>query len=183
MLARQWREARAPVRSIFRSEREVYSMTCDQDRVYCGSVDGHLQVFCRLSGTLLYERYCHTEDSLVPGVEGRGGVQVDVGDTVVACISDRAAQGVVSVWEREEGAPLYLGKAHGETRVFGVRVVGEGRVVSGGSDGSLVVLGPLAWGWAAVSILSNYLTSYLQVQLCCVQEGRLPSVLLQAGAE
>ena len=53
-LVRRWREARAAVRSLFRSEREVYSMTCDQDRVYCGTVDGFLQVFCRLSG----RRFC-----------------------------------------------------------------------------------------------------------------------------
>ena len=112
-LVRRWREARAPVRRIFTSHREVYSMTCDQDKVYCGSVDGFLQVFCRLSGTLLYERYCHTEDTLVPEVDGRGGVQVDTGPALVACISERAAEGVVSVWERQSGALLYLGRAHG----------------------------------------------------------------------
>ena len=143
-LLRHWKSASARVGMLLKDRcKEVYSMACDEKRVYCGTADQHIQVFCISTGELIYERYCAIEDEAVTmAVEGeeeldpRPGVQLDLGEHLLAAIT---LGGVVSIWEKHTGAQLYLDRPHGKVGVFGVRVWGE-VVITGAADASLVLL-------------------------------------------
>ena len=164
-LLRHWKNASARVDMLLKEKcKEVYSMACDEERVYCGTADQHIQVFSISTGELIYERYCAIEDEEVNvGIEGeeeglRAGVQLDLGNHLLAAIT---LGGVVSIWEKRTGAQHYIDRPHGKVGVFGVRVWRE-VVITGAADASLVLLhNRNGGGWTVgqkVSTGTSYIT-------------------------
>ena len=139
-LRRQWREADTKVRKVD-NQSNIYSLTCDNARIYCGTFNGYLEVYCITSGVLLFQRSCllgedHKSDVWMP-------VELDVGESVIACVTNR---GEVSVWSKD-GKELYKERTHGDggyTR-GGVTVTNRGFVVTGGGrfrgDSTLALIG------------------------------------------
>jgi len=168
-LLRHWRSASARV-GMLTLCKEVYSMACDDERVYCGTADQHIQVFCITSAKLIYERYCAIQEEAITmfdgqimavegedGLDPRPGVQLDLGKRFLAAIT---LGGVVSIWEKHTGVQLYLDRPHGKVGVFGVRVWGE-VVITGAADASLVLLENRNSTWAVgqkVSTGTSYIT-------------------------
>ena len=196
-LLRHWKSASAMVGTWERC-KEVYSIACDEDRVYCGTADQYLQVFCISSAKLIYERFCAIEDEGVElfdglmagegeeGLDTRPGVQLDLGELLLAAIT---LGGVVSIWEKHTGNQLYLDRPHGKVGVFGVRVwqgLTSGKVITGAADGSLVLLNNKDGTWTVgqkVSTGKSYIThldsdgdtlsvgTHTGVQLWKIEEG------------
>jgi len=153
-LLRHWKGASAKVTNLREGMcNEVYSLACDEERVYCGTADQHIQVFEIASGSLLYMRFCASEDEVIlydgqlmlneNEERSRAGVQLDLGKNLLAAIT---LGGVVSLWQKRNGDKLYLGRPHGDVGVYGVRVWGD-VVITGGADGSLVLLSNSQGTW------------------------------------
>ena len=163
-LLRHWKSSNARVGMLLKERcKEVYSMACDEERVYCGTADQHIQVFSISSAQLIYECYCAiTDEEVTMAVEGeednfRSGVQLDLGEHLLAAIT---LGGVVSIWEKHTGNQLYLDRPHGRVGVFGVRVWG-GVVITGAADASLVLLNNRNGTWTVgqkVSTGTSYIT-------------------------
>ena len=148
-LLRHWKGASAPVNNLLK-RKEVYNMACDEERVYCGTADQHIQVFDIASAKLLYQRYCASEEEVIlydgqlENEEGsRAGVQLDLGKNLLAAIT---LGGVVSIWQNQTGDQLYLGRPHGHVGVYGVHVWGK-VVITGAADASLVLLSNMQGTW------------------------------------
>ena len=166
-LLRHWKGASAKVTNLREGMcNEVYSMACDEERVYCGTADQHIQVFEIASSRLLYMRFCASKDEVIL-YDGqlmlnedeeriRAGVQLDLGKNLLAAIT---LGGVVSLWQKRTGDKLYLGRPHGNVGVYGVRVWGD-VVITGGADGSLVLLSNSQGTWTvAQKVITG--TSYI----------------------
>merc|ERR1719270_2011748 len=163
-LLRHWKGASAQVNNLLGDKcKEVYSMACDEERVYCGTADQHIQVFVIASAKLLYQRYCASEEEVIlydgqlENEEGsRAGVQLDLGKDLLAAIT---LGGVVSVWQKQTVDQLFLGRPHGHVGVYGVQVWGD-VVITGAADASLVLLSNMQGTWTVTQKVTTG-TSYI----------------------
>ena len=119
-------------------------LVADDEIIVCGySRRGVARVFDIHTGDLKYELQCN--ESLQCN-ELFDGVQLDLGTNLIASVTD---SGVVSIWNKVDGKKLYQAKHHGEhIPVFGLKVCSNTTcVISGGGDGSLVIVEPILGVW------------------------------------
>lgn len=127
-----WKNGDFDISDFVKCKRNVYCIACDDSYVYCGTVDGFIEVYHAFSGDLKYQLCCKADSSA-----GAESVQFDVGDDDLATLTE---SGTISIWNKQSGKLNYQAKHHGENiSVFGIKVFAE-NVVTGAGDGSVVLL-------------------------------------------
>ena len=143
-LIHQWKYCE-PLRTDYTYKADdVNYLVADDEIIVCGySRRGVARVFDIHTGDLIYELQC--KESL-RGNELFVGVQLDLGTNLIASVTH---SGVVSIWNKVDGKKLYQAKHHGEhIPVFGLKVCSNTTcVISGGGDGSLVIVEPILGVW------------------------------------
>merc|ERR1712059_209517 len=122
---------------LFKTERTIYFLTCDDKFVYSGTGEGFAEVHSLATGERVLELDCRSEENQEEEELGEF-VQLDVGREVLAT----AYKYNVCIWLKSSGERVYQGKHHGNQSVFGVKVTESGKVVTGAGDGSVFVLQP-----------------------------------------
>ena len=110
----------------------VNFLVCDDEMIVCGYTRGQARAYDLQTGELRFELQCNSQSMRI-----YDGVQLDLGKTVIGSVTDN---GCVAIWNKADGRRLYQEKHHGEHQnVFGIKVTDE-YVLTGGGDGSLIML-------------------------------------------
>jgi len=138
-LINQWKFSEPFVTEYGQGMMGVNFLVCDDEIIVCGYTRGQARVYDVDTGELRYQLQCNSQSLRV-----YDGVQLDLGRTVIGSVTDN---GFVSVWEKKDGSLLYQAKHHGEHQsVFGIKVTDE-YVLTGGGDGSLIMLEKVEGVW------------------------------------
>ena len=117
----------------------VNYLASDDEMVVCGYTTGYARAYNLHTGELLHQLQCNKEDN-----SDYDGVQLELGKTVIVTVTET---GWVTVFCRTEGKKLYQEKHHGEHKsVYGLKVTGS-CVLTGGGDGSLVMMEMVEGVW------------------------------------
>jgi len=117
----------------------VNFLVCDDELIVCGYTRGQARAYDLETGELRFEIQCNTQSTMI-----YDEVQLDLGKTVIGSVSEN---GCVSIWNKVDGRKLYQEKHHGEYQnVCGLKVTDE-YVLTGGGDGSLVMLESIEGAW------------------------------------
>lgn len=139
-LINQWKFSEPFLTEYEQEMMGVNFLVCDDDIIVCGYTWGQARVHDVDTGELRYQLQC---DSHSLG-DDEYGVQLDLGRTVIGSVTDN---GFVSIWKKTDGSLLYQAKHHGEHQsVFGIKVTDE-YVLTGGGDGSLIMLEKVEGVW------------------------------------
>ena len=115
----------------------VQSLSCDDSMVVCGLVDDTAKVYDIQTLALLKDLDCCP---LLPHQPEHGlnygGVRSDVGQDVVATVTDK---GDVSVWKKSDWSLLYKQSPHGNVKVNEVKVLPD-LIITAGDNGRLSLL-------------------------------------------
>jgi len=126
-----WKNINLEVLDFVKSKRTVYSIECDDTAVYCGTLDGFIEVYDVATGNLKHELCCKSSSASIDCV------QFSIGDDNLASLTE---SGNICIWNKENGNLEYQAKHHGEVvAVYGIKVSAN-IVMTGATDGSIFVL-------------------------------------------
>ena len=117
----------------------VNYLASDDEMVVCGYTRGQARAYHLHTGELVYQLQCNKQDT-----SDYDGVQLELGRTVIVTVTET---GWVTVFCRVDGKTLYQEKHHGEHQsVYGLKVT-DRCILTGGGDGSLVMLERVEGVW------------------------------------
>ena len=127
-----WKHKVCNFRTLAITKDTVYSLDCDENFVFCGTLSGFIEAY-HISSTELIHRLCCTDETS----STKNPVQFDVDFNIIAALTE---SGIISIWEKFNGIVEYKAQHHGpNVSVFGIKIAGD-LVVTGASDGSIVVI-------------------------------------------
>lgn len=130
-LVRQWRDEEPLTHQYDYGIRRVTFAVCDEEIIVCGYMSGQARVYDISTGCLKYELECNDP------TEQTFRLQLDLGRTIIGAVTDT---GTVSLWNKNDGTKLYMDKHHREgDQVLRLKVTDD-YAVTGGGDGSVIVL-------------------------------------------
>ena len=147
-LEKQWREEEPVTHYYDHGMRGVNYAVCDEEIIVCGYLRGQARVYDISTGCLKYQLECN--DPTESTISMYDSVQLSLGRTMIGAVTDT---GTVSLWNKSDGTKLYMDKHHriGD-QVMGLKVTDD-YAVTGGGDGSVMVLRNLDDRWAVVNKL------------------------------
>ena len=150
-LVRQWREEE-PITQLYEYDMwGVNYLVCDEEIIVCGYRRPEASVYDISTGCLKYQLECN-DPTKSTNSRQYDGVQLSLGRTIIGAMTNT---GTVSLWNKSDGSQLYKDKHHriGE-QGLGLTVTDD-YIVTGGEDGSVIVLRKREDRWAVVNKLDD----------------------------
>jgi len=145
---RQWRDEEPVTHQYDHGMRKVNYAVCDEEIIVCGYMRGEARVYDISTGCLKYQLECRDPADRIFQYDS---VQLDLGRTIIGAVTESQT---VSLWNKSDGTQLYMDKHHRpQTNFVMCLKVTDDYVVTGGGDGSVIVLKNRDDRWSVVNKL------------------------------
>jgi len=172
-LSNLWKNGESEISPFAWSKRVIYCIECDDNAVYCGTVDGFTEIYNVVTGELMHQLCCkdHTE-----GVTEC--VQFSIGEDIIATLTEC---GNICLWDKQTCHLEYQARPHEDgVGVYGIKAR-DNKVVTGASDGNIFVFEKEEgeqWVKTLKVNIKNEEVIHIEIDLCWLVTGTDSSIHL-----